>query len=157
MRKLTADQRHYRKRKKLARRDFIFVPRPNSDKRSVQVTRRAICIRVSSDVFELLDRLCQHYGKTKQDMVTHMINHSIKQYQGLHGGRARLKRYDWPERLINGTPERRRYARNTEKQLNLRITSTAYKKLQCACVDLNFSKRRLVQQLIIAYAKDTLK
>ena len=90
MRKLTPDQRHYRKRKKLARRDFIFVPRPNSDKRSVQVTRRAICIRVSTEIFELIDRLCEHYEKTKQDMVTHMINHSIKQYQALHGGRARL-------------------------------------------------------------------
>jgi hypothetical protein len=157
MRKLTADQRHYRKRKKLARKDFIFVSRPNTDKRSVQVTRRAICIRVSADVFELLDHLCQHYGKTKQEMVTHMINHSIKQYQGLHGGRARLKRYNWPEHLINGTPDRRRYARDTEKQLNLRITSTAYKKLQCACVDLNYSKKRLIQQLITAYAKDTLK
>jgi predicted DNA-binding protein len=157
MKKLTADQRHYRKRKKLARRDFIFVPRPNSDKKSVQVTRRAICIRVSSEFFELLNRLCDHYGKTKQDMVTHMINHSIKQYQGLHGGRAKLKRYDWPEHLIHGTPDRRRYAKDTEKQLNLRITSTAYKKLQCACVDLNYSKKRLIQQLIAAYAKDTLK
>ena len=157
MRKLTADQRHYRKRKKLARRDFIFVPRPNSDKRSVQVTRRAICIRVSSDVFDLLDRLCQHYGKTKQDMVTHMINYSIKQYQILHGGRARLKRYDWPDHLISGSPGRRRYAKETDKQLNLRITSTAYKKLQCACVDLKYSKKRLIQQLISAYAKDSLK
>ena len=157
MRKLTPNQRHYRKRKKLARRDFIFVPRPNSDKRSVQVTRRAICIRVSAEIFELLDRLCEHYEKTKQDMVTHMINHSIKQYQGLHGGRARLKRYDWPEHLINASPDHRRYARNTEKQLNLRITSTAYKKLQCACVDLRYSKKRLVQQLISSYAKDTLK
>ena len=157
MRKLTPDQRHYRKRKKLARRDFIFVPRPNSDKRSVQVTRRAICIRVSTEIFELLDRLCQHYQKTKQDMVTHMINHSIKQYQGLHDGRAFLTRYHWPEHLLKGTPEHRRYAKNIDKQLNLRITSTAYKKLQCACVDLNYSKKRLIQQLITAYAKDTLK
>ena len=157
MKKLTADQRHYRKRKKLAKKDFIFVPRPNSDKRSVQVTRRAICFRVSVEVYELLDRLCEHYGKTKQDMVTHMINHSIKQYQGLHGGRARLKRYDWPDQLINGIPANRRYARHTEKQLNLRITSTAYKKLQCACVDLNYSKKRLIQQPINAYAKGALK
>ncbi len=157
MRKLTADQRHYRKRKKLARRDFIFVPRPDSDKKSVQVTRRAICVRVSAEIFELLDRLCEHYGKTKQDMVTHMILFSIEKYQDDDFSRARLKRYDWPEELLNGTPEHRRYAKNTEKQLNLRITSTAYKKLHCACVDLNYSKKRLIQQLITAYAKDTLK
>jgi hypothetical protein len=157
MRKLTADQRHYRKRKKLARRDFIFVPRPDSDRKSVQVTRKPICVRVSAEVFELLDRLCEHYEKTKQDMVTHMILFSIEKYQHDDFSRARLKRYHWPEELLNGTPEHRRYAKNTEKQLNLRITSTAYKKLQCACVDLNYSKKRLIQQLITAYAKDTLK
>lgn len=157
MKKLTADQRHYRKRKKLAKKDFIFVPRPNSEKRSVQVTRRAICFRVSAEVYELLERLCEHYGKTKQDMVTHMINHSIPKYQGDHGGRARLKRYDWPENLISGTPDRRRYAKDTERQLNLRITSTAYKKLQCACVDMSYSKKRLIQRLISSYAKKNLR
>jgi hypothetical protein len=158
MRKLTADQRHYRKRKrmKLSKKDFMFVPRPNSDKRSVQVTRRPICFRVSNEIFELLDRLCEKYGKTKQDMITHMINASIKQYQGLHDGKALLTRYYWPERLLHGTPEHRRYGKNIEKQLNLRITSTAYKKLQCACVDLNYSKKRLIQQLITAYAKKKL-
>jgi predicted DNA-binding protein len=156
MKKLTSDQRHYRKRKKLARRDFIFVPRPHSDKRSVQVTRRAICIRISSDVFELLDRLCEHYGKTKQDMVTHMINHSIEQYQGLDSSQSRLRRYSWPEELLNGQPEHRRYAKNTQKQINIRITSTAYKKLQCHCVDRNVSKKRVVQQLINAYAHRVL-
>lgn len=157
MKKLTADQRHYRKRKRMARRDFILVPRPNSDKKSVKVTRRALCIRVSVHVFELLDRLCEHYKKTKQDMVTHMINHSIEKYQSDHRGRARLKRYDWPENLINSIPETRRYARHTDKQLNLRITSTAYKKLQCACVDLNYSKKRLVQQLVMSYSSHAMK
>lgn len=157
MRKLTADQRQYRKRKTLAKRDFIFVPRPDSDKKSVQVTRRAICVRVSVEVFELLDRLCEYYGKTKQDMVTHMILSSIEKYQDDDFSGARLKRYRWPEELLDGTPEHRRYAKNIEKQLNLRITSTAYKKLQCACVDLNYSKKRIIQQLITAYAKDTLK
>jgi hypothetical protein len=81
-----------------------------------------------------------------------MINHSIKQYQGLHGGRARLKRYDWPEKLLHSKPERKRYARNCERQLNLRITSTAWKKLQCHSNAADLSKKRVVQQLIRIYS-----
>jgi len=130
----------------------VFPQTPNSDKKSVQVTRRSLCVRVSAEIFELLDRLCEHYGKTKQDMITHMVNHSIEKYQSDYGGRARLKRYDWPDHLVNGTPERRRYARNTEKQLNLRITSTAWKKLQCHCISSRLSKKRIVHNLILAYA-----
>ena len=152
MRKLTPDQQHYRKRKKLARKDFVFVPRPDSDKKSVQVTRRALCIRVSSDVFDALDRLARHYQLTKGDMLTHMINHSLPQYQSLHGGMARTIRYDWPYELLHSVPERRRYARNCERQLNLRITSTAWKKLQCHSNAAGLSKKRVVQQLIRIYS-----
>lgn len=152
MKRLTRHQRQHRVRRKLARRDFILVPRPNSDRKSVQVTKRSICIRVSTDVFDALDRLARHYQLTKGDMLTHMINHSLPQYQSLHGGMARTIRYDWPYELLHSVPERRRYARNCERQLNLRITSTAWKKLQCHSNAAGLSKKRVVQQLIRIYS-----
>lgn len=153
MKKLTANQRQYRARKKEARKDFIRTDREDG-RISVRVAKRPLCARVRADVFDALTTIAKAYQLDKGEMLTHMINHSIEQYQSLSDSRSPTKRYEWPEKLLSGDDaSQKRYAPGTEKQLNLRISSTAYKKLECYCNDKGFSKKRAVQQLILEYVK----
>jgi hypothetical protein len=154
MKKLTPDQRQYRKRKKEAKKDFIRINREDGGI-SVRVAKRPLCVRVSADVFDALTAVAQAYQLDKGEMLTHMINHSIERYQGGSLSRSPTRRYEWPEKLLSGVDAKpKRNALGTEKQINLRISSTAYKKLECYCNDKGFSKKRAVQQLILEYVKD---
>lgn len=154
MRKLTQDQKQYRKRKKEAKKDFILTTHEDGAV-SVRVAKRSLCVRVRSDVFDALTTIALSYQKNKGDMLTHMINHSIEQYQSHSASRSPTKRYEWPEHLLSGTDDKaKRNAPGTDKQLNLRISSTAYKKLECYCNDKSFSKKRAVQQLVLMYLND---
>ena len=154
MKKLTPDQRQYRKRKKEAKKDFIRIPRDDGGI-SVRVAKRPLCVRVRADVFDALNTVSQEYQLDKGEMLTHMINHSIERYQSNSDSRSPSKRYEWDERLLSGVDAApKRNAPGTEKQINARISSTAYKKLECYCNDKGYSKKRAVQQLILEYVRD---
>lgn len=154
MTKLTQDQKQYRKRKKEAKKDFIRTTHEDGTF-SVRVAKRSLCINVRQDVFDALTTIALSYQKKKGDMLTHMINHSIEQYQSLSASRSPTKRYEWPKRLLSGADGKaKRNAPGTEKQLNLRISSTAYNKLECFCNDKGLSKKRVVQRLILEYLSD---
>jgi hypothetical protein len=62
------------------------------------------------------------------------------------------KRYCWPDELMNVTTAGKRRASSTgSHQLNLLVTSTAWKKLQCYSTFIGYSKKRIVEALILKY------
>ena len=65
---------------------------------------------------------------------------------------SNLIRYKWDKDILNAEVKNKRTrASGDSKQLNLQISSTAWKKLQCASNDLKMSKARIVQTLILNY------
>ena len=72
------------------------------------------------------------------------------QSQGCRGMGTRG--YSWPDHLLNSTDISKKNKRSTGiKQLNIAITSTAWKKLHCFSNAIGLSKARIIQDLIINY------
>ena len=62
------------------------------------------------------------------------------------------RRYEWDWSLIYGTDAKVKYKGSTgDKQLNMRITSTAWNKIHCARTALGKSMSRLMQDLLLHY------
>ena len=60
--------------------------------------------------------------------------------------------YSWPDHLLNSTDLSKKNKGSTGiKQLNLAITSTAWKKLHCFSNAVGLSKARIIQDLILNY------
>ena len=60
------------------------------------------------------------------------------------------KGYNWPQNLMNSTDISKKNKGSTgKKQLNLAITSTAWKKLHCFSNAIAISKARIIQELLI--------
>lgn len=151
MKKLTKHQRYYRKRKAAGRRDFKRIQKEDG-RTGVRVTRRQLCVRVSAEAAERLKSSAEKYKLTQQDMLTRMILIGLPRYASLSSSTSITSRYDWPTRLLEPQDRTIRYKGAAgEKQLNLAISSTARKKLECHKTATKLSLARIVQSLILNY------
>lgn len=151
MKKLTKHQRYYRKRKAAGRRDFKRIQKEDG-RTGVRVTRRQLCVRVSAEAAERLKTSAEKYNLTQQDMVTRMILIGLPRYASLSSDASITSRYYWPSNLLEPEERTVRYKGTAgEKQLNLAISSTARKKLECHKTATKLSLARIVQSLILNY------
>ena len=156
MKKLTQDQKQYRRRKKEAKKDFVRTV--NSDGEiSLRVAKRSLCLRVSEEVFNALTVIAEAYGKDKAEMISFMIGNSIHRLQTLLDPKRSYRPDGTWERVPRTEPNKPRLnGTGCEKQINVRISSTAWKRLDDFCVKdqkTRYSKKRVVEQLILEYAK----
>ena len=150
MKKLTKHQKHYRKKRKESKRDFKKVLREDG-KTGVQVTKKQLCVRVNEEAFLRLQKEAEERQISRQDMLTWMI---LKGLPAQSQGRRSIgtKGYYWPENLMRRIDITKKNKGSTGvKQLNLAITSTAWKKLHCFSNAIAISKARIIQELLIHY------
>jgi len=149
--KLTKHQRYYRKRKAAGRRDFKRIQKEEG-RTGVRVTRRQLCVRVSAEAAERLRTSAEKYSLTQQDMLTRMILIGLPRYASLSSDASITSRYYWPNNLLKPEERTVRYKGSAgDKQLNLAISSTARKKLECHKTATKLSLVRIVQSLILNY------
>jgi len=159
MEKLTKHQRHYRKRKQKEKDDFVKL-NPESLESGVKVNKRSLCVRVNLDASQRLLALSEQESNSQSYMLSRVIIFGLSQvlnipackYKRMSTEYSSLHRYEWKKNILNAEVKNKRTrASGDSKQLNLRISSTAWKKLQCASNDLKMSKARIVQTLILNY------
>jgi len=155
MQKQTKDQKHYRKLKEDGQKDFRKVERDNSPYPGIRVTKKQITFRVSHEAADRLKALADQAKVTQWEMVSRII---LKGLPGIvEAGWANhsdlpTRRYEWDWSLIYGTGATVKYKGSTgDKQLNMRITSTAWNKIHCARTALGMSMSRLMQDLLLHY------
>ena len=135
--KLTKDQKYNQKLRKEGQKDFKRVPREGKTA-SKRVTRRALCVRVSTEAAERLKTMADDAGIHLWQMATRIIHLSIP---GDHTGSGY---HD------NSKPSR--YKGETgDVQLNLRINSTAWNKLDRYSSAINESKARVFQRHVLEH------
>lgn len=151
MKKLSKHQRYYRKRKASGRRDFKRIHKEDG-RTGVRVTRKQLCVRVSAEAAERLKASAEKYKLTQQDMLTRMILLGLPRYASLSTDNSITSRYYWPSNLLEPKERTVRYKGAAgEIQLNLAISSTARKKLECHKTATKLSLARIVQGLILSY------
>ena len=155
MHKQTKDQKHYRKLKEDGQKDFRKVERENSPYPGIRVTKKQITFRVSQEAADRLKAMADQAKVTQWEMVSRII---LKGFPGIvsagWGNHSDLptRRYEWDWSLIYGTGAKVKYKGSTgDKQLNMRITSTAWNKIHCARTALGKSMSRLMQDLLLHY------
>ena len=151
MRKLTKDQKHYRKLKKDGEKDFRYTDKPEKGKffRHVRVTRKPLSVRVKQEAYEKLQQLSEKLERDKWDVLSHIILVKLPRYAGYTGGVNTLQRYSWD---VVEPAEKIKYKGSTGvKQLTYYITSTAWNKLDIHKKAVGQSKARIVQTLIMDY------
>ena len=147
---LTTNQRKYRKLKEDGKRDFRHVERDDGT-RGIRVTRKAVCARVSPEANERLNHWAEYWKKDRWEMLNHIIIQGLPRYAS-RTTEIGLKRYNWDDALLNPEEKRVRYKATTgTHQINERITSTAWKKLQCHSTATKMSKARIIQSLLLGY------
>ena len=97
MRKLTKDQKHYRKLKKDGEKDFRYTDKPEKGKffRHVRVTRKPLSVRVKQEAYEKLQQLSEKLERDKWDVLSHIILVKLPRYASFSGEMSPLKRYSW--------------------------------------------------------------
>ena len=151
MKKLTKDQKHYRKKKKDGQKDFRQEIKDDGSKR-VRVTRKTINVSISSDAFSRLIELSETCQLTRWEMLSRIILIGLPRYASLSNSRNPTQRYSWDESLLTPTDKKISYkGTEGEKQVTYQITSTAYKKLECHKNAIGQSKARIIQSLILNY------
>ena len=151
MRKLTKDQKHYRKLKKDGEKDFRYTDKPEKGKffRHVRVTRKPLSVRVKQEAYEKLQQLSEKLERDKWDVLSHIILVKLPRYASYTGGVNTLQRYSWD---VVEPAEKIKYKGSTGvKQLTYYITSTAWNKLDIHKKAVGQSKARIVQSLIMDY------
>ena len=137
--KLTKDQKYNQKLRKEGQKDFKRVPREGKTA-SIRVTRRALCVRVSTETAERLKTMADDAGVHLWQMATRIIHQSIP---GDHTGSA-----------YHESSKPSRYKGETgDVQLNLRINSTVWNKLHAYSNHANVrrSKARVFQRLVLEH------
>ena len=165
MKKLSKDQRYYRERKKEEKKDFLLVD-PESSQKSVKVSRISLCVRVSLEAAERLVELSHQESLYQWEMLDRVILKGIGKIAEVDTGKYKsrsersspLVRYVWNDQLLNAAANGKKYKGDKgSKQINLRISSTAYKTLQCCSNDIKQSKARIIQSLICNYKPMSLQ
>ena len=77
--KLTKDQKYNQKLRKEGQKDFKRVPREGKTA-SIRVTRRALCVRVSTETAERLKIMADDAGVHLWQMATRIIHLGIPGY-----------------------------------------------------------------------------
>jgi hypothetical protein len=151
MKKLTPNQKQYRRRKKNQKRDILVTKTPDG-KTTVRVNRKPLCVRVNDEANARLRHYANLYNCSLQDLLSHIIIKALPMLHSLAPGMNPRKRYCWPDELMNVTTQGKRRASSTgSHQLNLLVTSTAWKKLQCYSALIGYSKKRIIEGLILGY------
>lgn len=151
--KLTKDQKYHRKQKKDAQKDFRKVPKEDSFN-GQRVTRKATTFRVSTEAAERFKQMAKDVGITQWQMATRMIHHGLPGIQASgYGSYDSLKvKYEWNKQYLNPTEKKIRYkGEKGDVQLNLSITSTMWKKLECHSNATMRSRSRIFQELCLSY------
>ncbi len=144
MKKLTPDQRYYRKKKKEAERNFRRM-KDRDGKLSIKVTRKVLNVSIKQEAFIILEDLAKRAKLSKWEMLSRILLYQIPQYQSLNS--SEINRYDWP--TIKPAKTKHYKGSTGNKQITYRINSTAWKKLDCHSKAVGKSKARLVQELIM--------
>ena len=151
MKKLTKDQKYYRKLKKDGKKDIRYTDKPEEGKffRHVRVTRKPLSVRVKLAAYEKLEDLSKVLNLAKWEVLTRILLFKLPSYASLSDSESPCIRYDW---LTPEDAEKIQYKGSTgEKQLTYYITSTAWKKLDIHKKLVGMSKARIVQSLILDY------
>lgn len=162
MKKLTKDQRYYRKKKKESERDIVKLPRKYDGDRFKRwkVSRRAICIRVSLEAFEKLTALSDSESIKRWEMLSRILTYKIPKKKGYwytkHPNNTDDGSHGSWELFSMNTPEKIKYkGTKGSKQINCDITSTASNKLHALHLETRYSKARIVQRMILDYELPT--
>ena len=151
MSKLTKDQRYYQKQKKINSVDTINTD-PESSTSGAKVSRRSICVRVSLDASQRLSELARKASLTRCSMLSRILLKSLPKYSSNPSSQNKLKRHDWryaPKALEDLSIKYK--GATGEVQLNLKVSSTAWYKLDFHKIATGFSKARIVKRLILEY------
>ena len=151
--KLTKDQKYNRNLRKEGQKDYKRVPREGKTA-STRVTRRSLCVRVSAETAERLKVMADTAGIHQWQMATRIIHNGIAggiSARGYASYNHETGKFEWYKSSLN-PPEAIKYKGVTgDKQLNQRITSTAWNKLACYANELKQSKARVFQRLVLDY------
>ena len=151
MKKLTKDQKHYRKKKQDGEKDFRQTNKEDGT-RGVRVTRKTINVSISQAAFDRLLELSESEQLSRWKMLTRIIITQIPMYAKLTASSSPTKRYDWDESLLSPTDKKISYkGTEGERQVTYQITSTAFKKLESHKNAIAQSKARIIQSLILNY------
>ena len=151
--KLTKDQKYNQKLRKEGQKDFKRVPREGKTA-SKRVTRRALCVRVSTEAAERLKTMADDAGVHLWQMATRIIHQGIPGSDyggGYHVYNPSTFKYESYE---HDESKPSRYKGETgDKQLNLRINSTAWNKLHAYSnhAKVRQSKARVFQRLVLEH------
>ena len=149
--KLTKDQKYNRKLRKEGQKDYKRVPREGKTT-STRVTRRSLCVRVSTEAAERLKTMADDAGVHLWQMATRIIFLQIPGSDyggGYHVYNPSTFKY---ENYVHDDSKPSRYKGETgDKQLNLRINSTAWNKLDKYSGSINESKARVFQRLVLQH------
>ena len=151
MKKLTKDQKYYRKLKKDGKKDIRYTDKPEDRGffPKVRVTRKPLSVRVKLAAYEKLEDLSKVLNLAKWEVLTRILLFKLPSYASLSDSESPCRRYDW---LTPEDAEKVQYKGSTgEKQLTYYITSTAWKKLDIHKKAVGQSKARIVQTLIMDY------
>ena len=144
---LTKDQKYNRKLRKEGQKDYKRVPREGKTA-STRVTRRSLCVRVSTEAAERLKTMADEADLHQWQMAIRIIHNGIVggiQVRGYARFNNETGKFEWDESSLN-PPDVIKYKGVTgDKQLNQRITSTAWNKLACYANELKQSKARVFQ------------
>ena len=155
MKKLTKDQKHYRKKKQDGEKDFRQTNKEDGT-RGVRVTRRTINVSINQEAFDKLIELSESEQLSRWKMLTRIIITQIPMYAKPTTSSSPTKRYDWDESLLTPTDEKISYkGTEGERQVTYQITSTAFKKLESHKNATAQSKARIIQSLILNYKPTT--
>ena len=122
----------------------------------MRVTRRALCVRVSTETAERLKTMADDAGVHLWQMATRIIHPGIPGYDTGYGYRffnpetCKMEKYEEESDLSKNI----RYKGETgDIQLNLRINSTAWNKLHAYSSDVKVrqSKVRVFQRLVLEH------
>ena len=157
MKKLTKDQRYYRKLKKDGQKDIRYKDKPEDKNffRPIRTTRKPISVRISELAYEKLVALSEKLKLDKWQVVNRILLFKLPRYQSNSASESPLQRYEWhyPEPAKKGT-----YKGSTgDKQITYYISSTAWKKLDCHKVATGKSKAKIVQSLLLDYKPMSMK
>ena len=158
MRKLTKDQRYYRKKKKEAQKDIVKLPRKYDGDRFKRwkVSRRAICIRVSLEASEKLTALSESESIKRWEMLSRILTYKIPKKKGYwytnhptngkHDGGTSCEKF-----IVESTGKIRYKSGKGNVQIQCDISSTASNKLHALHLETRYSKARIVQRMILDY------
>lgn len=144
---LTNEQRRYRRRKKDGQKDVRLVKKEDG-KVGIRTTEKKLCVRVSEAAAERLKVEADRLGMSRQKLLTRILVLGIQKYSTHCAGDRGTSQHRWQE---IPAPEKIRYKGGGHRQLNMFVSSTAWRKLDCLSRDRAESKAKLVNELILRH------